>query len=219
MPFFDDASEVPEHDLPEPKRKRWRGAADDTLGVAVPYGEFLVRNDDIAVIVTGLVAFPVGFTVIVVALSRLDDPTESLDMSVHSVMGRSSQSPDQAFRFGIEFSDGSRVTNDAEFGYSRREPAQPLLRHRGGSSGGRRASQGFWCTPLPPPGPMRFVCRWLAQGVEETSLQLDAQVILDAAARAVPVWPEDVDLPEDEEQPGAVRNGWSWRSSRPKSPE
>jgi hypothetical protein len=66
---------------------------------------------------------------------------------------------------------------------------------------------------------MRFVCRWLAQGIEDVSTELDAQVILDAAARAIPIWPEDIDFPEDEEQPGRLTNVWSEQSDRPKRPE
>jgi len=49
---------------------------------------------------------------------------------------------------------------------------------------------------------MRFVCRWLSQGIEEVSTEMDAQVILDAATRAIPIWPEDIDLPEDDEGAG-----------------
>jgi hypothetical protein len=44
--------------------------------------------------------------------------------------------------------------------------------------------------PLPPAGPLVFVCEWPALGVEESRAQLDARLVLDAAARSRPLWPE-----------------------------
>jgi hypothetical protein len=66
---------------------------------------------------------------------------------------------------------------------------------------------------------MRFVCRWLAQGIEEVSTELDAQVIPDAAALAVPIWPEDIELPEDEDPPETLKNVWSSQSYGATAPE
>jgi len=44
---------------------------------------------------------------------------------------------------------------------------------------------------------MRFVCEWPAVGIAESEVLLDAQVILDAASKAVAIWEDDVDLPDD----------------------
>ncbi len=60
MSFFDETADVPAPDRPKPTRRRWRGDSNDTLGLPVPFADFLVRTDDLAIIVTGLVAFPEG---------------------------------------------------------------------------------------------------------------------------------------------------------------
>ena len=48
---------------------------------------------------------------------------------------------------------------------------------------------GVW--PLPPPGPVSFVCELPARGIPESRVEVDAQLILDAAGRAIRLWPED----------------------------
>jgi len=47
----------------------------------------------------------------------------------------------------------------------------------------------FWLWPLPPPGPLAFVCEWPKKGIGERRVDIDASVVLDAAARAEPLWP------------------------------
>jgi hypothetical protein len=49
----------------------------------------------------------------------------------------------------------------------------------------------WWAWPLPPAGPLEFVCEWPAIGVAETRAVIDAQLILDAAARSTRLWPEN----------------------------
>ena len=41
-----------------------------------------------------------------------------------------------------------------------------------------------------PPGPLAFVCEWPARGIPETRAEIDAGLVLAAAARAVPIWPD-----------------------------
>ena len=49
----------------------------------------------------------------------------------------------------------------------------------------------MWMWPLPLPGPLVFVCEWRAEGIELTRHELDAQVILDAAAEVDELWPDE----------------------------
>jgi hypothetical protein len=212
MSFFDDSTDVPEFAPPEPRRRRWRGDSNDTLGVPVPIADFLVRNDDIAIMVTGLVAFPSGFLVNIVSISRFDPPRESMHMIAHGAMGRFGGTG-RGFRFGIGFSDGTKLTEHLPRARPSGVPGQPLLQGRGGGSGGRRSSQGYWCQPLPPAGPVRFVCRWLDQGIDEAALELDARLILDAAAHATTIWPDDIDLPEETDQAGRASGSGFWSAS------
>ena len=195
MSFFDDTVAEPEFAPPEPRRRRWRGDSNDTLGVPVPFADFLVRNDDLAIMVTGLVSFPAGFLVNIVSISRFEPPKEPMYMIGHGAMGRFGGTG-RGFRFGIALSDGTKLTEHLPRARPSGVASQPLLQGRGGGSSGRRSSQGYWGQPLPRPGPVRFVRRWLDQGIEEAALELDAGLILDAAAKAITIWPEDIDLPD-----------------------
>ena len=89
--------------------------------------------------------------------------------------------------FSLLLSDGTRVVSGTARGES--EPTEPILRPRGG--GGTTHSQFFrwWVWPLPPKGPLEFVCQWPMYGITETRVGVDAQLILDAAQRAVRLWP------------------------------
>jgi hypothetical protein len=98
----------------------------------------------------------------------------------------------RSFRLGLQFADGTRVIG--QHGGSRLsgddEPAGPILRTFLGGGGPRSSFWRWWAWPLPPPGPMEFVCEWPALGIPETRAGLDAQLILDAAGRSIRLWSE-----------------------------
>jgi hypothetical protein len=48
-----------------------------------------------------------------------------------------------------------------------------------------------WVWPLPPDGPFAFVCEWPARGIPESRAEIDGGAILQAAGRAVTLWPEE----------------------------
>ena len=49
-------------------------------------------------------------------------------------------------------------------------------------------NRDVWLWPLPTPGPLRVVSAWPDRGIAETSVTTDAAPVLDAAARARPLW-------------------------------
>jgi hypothetical protein len=204
MSFFDGTFVEAEFAPPEPRRRRWRGDSNDTLGIPVPFADFLVHNDDLAIMVTGLVAFPAGFLVNIVSISRFERPKGPVHMIGHGA-GARPRDAERGLRFGMAFSDGTKLP--AHLLRPAGTPGQPMLQPRGGRGGGRRFAQGYWCQPLPPPGPVRFVCRWLDQGIEEVALVLEARDILDAAAHATTIWPDDMDLPEEDHDEGENLGG------------
>lgn len=59
----------------------------------------------------------------------------------------------------------------------------------GGHGGGRHSRQELWIWPLPPPGPVAFVCEWPRYGIPETRVEVEGAVIRDAAGRAEEIWP------------------------------
>ena len=44
--------------------------------------------------------------------------------------------------------------------------------------------------PLPPSGPLTFVCEWPAHGITESRASIEGDLIRVAAAEAVQLWPE-----------------------------
>jgi hypothetical protein len=47
-----------------------------------------------------------------------------------------------------------------------------------------------WLWGLPPPGPLTFACQWPAEQIPPSQVELDAGLVLDAAARATSLWPD-----------------------------
>jgi hypothetical protein len=90
----------------------------------------------------------------------------------------------RSFRFGLQFSDGGKAAGGPG---SRRpdhdsEPAGPVLYPFAGGGGPHSFISRWWMWPLPPAGPLEFVCEWPAFGIAESRTGIDAQLILDAAA-------------------------------------
>jgi hypothetical protein len=69
-------------------------------------------------------------------------------------------------------SDGTKVVSGRARGET--QPTEPILRPSGG--GGTTHSQFFrgWAWPLPPKGPLEFVCQWPMYGIAETRVGIDA---------------------------------------------
>jgi hypothetical protein len=211
MGFFTDL-EPPEDARrePEPRRVRWRGDSDDTVGVPAAIDPLLVQNDQVAIIESGFFAYPSGFSFSIVALSRLN-PAPSLLGFLHPGMGGRSNSTGGELRFGIGFADGSKAMSRWNSVPKGEAPVR-ILRSRGGGGGGRKWSQEFWCEPLPPEGRMTFVFEWRDFEVPETALDVDEKAVLDAASHAAPLWPDDVGLPDDPNAP-AQSSSARWSSS------
>lgn len=210
MGFFSDFEpQSDEFREPEPKRVKWRGDPDDTIGIPLATTALLVHTDDIAIVASGFFAYPAGFTFSLVSVSRLS-PSPS-PMGFHP---RQRGSGGGGLRFGIEFADGSKALGIPHWRPTE-EPYQRTLRMEGGGGGGRTWRQGFWCEPLPPPGPMALVCEWPDFLVPETSIEIDATTIAEAGPQALALWPDDAALPENgESSPRRRGGGWSTATYR-----
>jgi hypothetical protein len=184
---------------PEPQRYRrppWVGAPPGTLPGVVPFERVLAQTDKVAVCVTRLAAYPTGFEFDVVTMTADDqdvDPWLFHHPRLHR--GAAGEIPPEMLRLGVQFADGSRATNTAGFHHDPRPPAGPIMHPGGGGGGGGNWRQTQWVWPLPPPGPVALVCEWPAMGIPLTRSELDAQAIIDAAARAQVVF-SDEHLPE-----------------------
>ena len=92
----------------------------------------------------------------------------------------------QSFQISLQLADCCKVISGRPGGDA--EPAGPILRSRGGGGGSHRVVLRWWAWPLPPGGPLKFVCQL---GTGETRVSMDAQLILDASQHTVRAWPED----------------------------
>jgi hypothetical protein len=125
-------------------------------------------------------------------------------------------------RLGVEFSDGRTARSDDDHHWSdETEPNQPLLRFGGGGGGGGRIqtnTSSCWLWPLPPSGPLTWVSEWEAVGAAETSVEVDAAPVLDAALRAEQIWDIEPNTVGDSSI-GWTSSGTSFRRSPDKDPD
>ncbi len=162
----------------------------------------LGRDARAAVFVGSLEVYParVEFTVRIVTASR--DWLPAVPRGIRSTVdsgrrgsqelmpGASLRSALDNLQFAVEFSDGRRAVSAGRSASGEElERVGPVLWPGGRSGGGRIGGgtswfQGFTLWPLPPPGPLRFTCEWPTAGLAASHAEMDAQLVLDAAARA-----------------------------------
>lgn len=169
---------------PEPRVHHPWDPPEAEFPAAVPSGPLMLgRTERAAVAITGISAYSAGFEIFVTARFRPG-------AGGASGSGGPEPAPRRSFRLGLQFADGTTVigqhggpgpSGDAD-------PPGPILRTYLGGGGPRSSFWRWWAWPLPPAGPMEFVCEWPALGIPETRAGLDAQLILDAAGRSIRLW-------------------------------
>jgi hypothetical protein len=182
MSFFDDAP-VP---VTEPHRAHhpWDPPEAEFPGIVPINSLQFDRSDQAAIAITGIDVYTQGFEIFVTGRIRPGGNGEA----GHGAPG-GGPAARRSFQLGLQFSDGRKVFGERPGRDS--EPGGPILRPlRGGGSEHSHFSR-WWAWPLPPSGPLEFVCQWPMLGIGETRVSLDAQLILDAARRSVQLWPED----------------------------
>jgi hypothetical protein len=176
---------------PQPPLPRWH-KPEDVLGGVVTEQLILTRSAKVAMAISTITGYPTGFDFALVTVLRDEDRYGRFWHHGFHRTGRPDEPlPEELLRFGLRFADGRTATNlgtglppDHEA-----DPAGPVLMSSGGGGGGRYFSQRYWVWPLPPAGPLSFFCEWPALDVPETRVDFDAQLILDAAVRAVDLRP------------------------------
>lgn len=199
MNFFEPPPPPPEPEHTERVPPPWFGPPDNVLGGFVAEQLILARTEDSVLLVDHLRAYPTGFEHVLQIRRRR---SEGLDPEAFHVLrslhlhhrdgGDPNQIPPEVLRFGIQFSDGSKATNLGGHWASNEdeEPAGPVLMERGGGGGDDHYEQRYWVWPLPPEGPLAFVCEWPARNIPLTRHEIDASVIREAAGRAERLWAE-----------------------------
>lgn len=145
------------------------------------------RSELAAVAITGISAYAKGFEFTVAR--RIRPGTPGLDVEFTPEMRRRMLTQQDPFQISVQFSDGREAISSTAHGDS--EPTGPILQRRGGGGSSHSQLMRWWVWPLPPCGPLEFICQWPVYEIGETRVDIDAQLIIDAARRSVQLWPED----------------------------
>jgi hypothetical protein len=190
--FFEPLRQPPDP-LPEGTPGVFPRPPQNMMGAPVALDLLMARSSTAAVRVQHLTVFPDGFEFEVVAHFR---PTGDTWDPMHGLAGLRGKPgdeygvlSDEHLRFGIEFADGRRATNVGP-------PMDVVaagtigLNPSGGGATASMAHSTYWAWPLPPPGPLAFVCEWPKYGIDLTRHEIDSELLRWAAAQAVELWPE-----------------------------
>jgi hypothetical protein len=171
---------------------------------------FLIRNNEVAVAVGSVTAYPNGFEFTVHARLHHEQfvwgksPLDSL------ADPRTRREPEQALRLGVLYADGRRARTSSYRPIpipADEADGEHLVLLEVGTGGTERQWDGsFWGHPLPPGGPVTFVASWLLYEVAETRAELDSSAIHEAARRAVILWPDEPSLADFTKPPASTRD-------------
>lgn len=192
--FFEPVPSPRSHDEErEIERKPWWGPPQNVVGGVVPVSLTMANTGDVALHIDNLTAYPTGFGFSLQVIYRTDEISQDLDPDLWDLLpSRVAEDPERGLRFGVQFADGTKGTNVNRFPEDlETEPELPVLwSGRSGGSGARYVHES-WVWPLPPPGPLAFVVRWNDAGIPQTRREIDAELVIEAAARSETLWPQE----------------------------
>jgi hypothetical protein len=175
----------------------WFGPPDDELGACVPASLVIGRSDNGVIALQSITAYSTGALLNLIAVARgLSNSKANVLFHDQHNPGSEDGIPDGYIRLGVEYPDGTRVSNLGDrrrIGQNDDEPDSPVLVQRGGGSssgGGGRVSMNatHWLWPLPPAAPLRLFVEWPALGIALSNATLDGHTIAIAAAQTQQLW-------------------------------
>jgi hypothetical protein len=184
--FFEAPPPPPE---PAPHvRTPWDGPPNNVLGIVVPLNILLAQSPTAAVTLGSITAYPDGFEFDYLIRSTAEELGQSLAEHLHRRRSGTGL-PDDLFRFGVEFADGTRLTSlGSRMPWEAGDTSKPAMVPRGGGGSYERWLGNWWVTPLPSTGLLAFVCEWPAAGISLTRVEIDSDPIREAATRATTLW-------------------------------
>jgi hypothetical protein len=185
--FFEAPPPQPKTEPREPRLPVWFQAPRGELPCAVPLGEVIARNSRAVVGVSGGLAYTTGFELSFYAFSLGERPEiEPFDRGAM----KGGELVPEILRVGLEYADDSKLmsTNPRRLD-DREADDRPTMGPKRGSGWHREWQHDFWCWPLPPAGPLQLICEWPAMEIGLERREVDAQLILEAAARAQRILP------------------------------
>jgi hypothetical protein len=161
----------------------------------VPVELLLAHTDTHAILATDLEAYPTGLDFVLTVRRHPGQPHQRRrdpDRDHHHHHHHHHHFEYHDLRLELAFADGQTVSNDPRRwprSFETEEPDPPLLYYHGGGGSERGWRSHHWLWGLPPPGPLAFVCAWPPGQIPASGVKIDAGLVLEAAGRAVPVWP------------------------------
>jgi hypothetical protein len=168
------------------------------MGGAVTLDLLLARSATAAVRVRHVVVFPNGFEFEVIAQFRATGDVYDPMHGLAGLRGRPGDAlgvlSDEHLRFGVQFADGRKATNvGPPLEYMSEGSSGPMLKSLSGGAGHSMAHASYWVWPLPPSGPLAFVCEWPKYGIQLSRQEIDSKLLRMAASHARELWPEEGD--------------------------
>jgi hypothetical protein len=189
--FFKPPSRKPS--LEELPQAEWTGPPRSAVPAVVPVDRVILRTEEVGLYLSCFWVYPTGFEFEVFVVTK--DEWSDLDpfsFDHHYKAEQRGEIPPEKLRLGLEFADGSTVTNTGDFDWDWEPgptPKSPRMSGSGGGGGGGSWQYKFWVWPLPSPGLFDFVCEWPAARIPLTRVELDADLLLEAASRSQDLFP------------------------------
>ncbi len=181
-PFFDPWPE-PDQDHDDQQQEvdlPWMPPV-HVVGQVVPTAATVFRSDDVAVVVTHVVAYRRGLELHVRTWLR---PGTRREPSSTEDLWR-----EQEPRVGVRLADGTRLGHrPAHAAPDEAGPTTSPFAQTSGEGGGLSSSSSWWLNPVPEGHTLDVVVAWDAQGVPESSVALDLAPLRAAAASETVLW-------------------------------
>lgn len=184
MSFFEAPPTPPEPPESDYRPPPWVQPPENVMPATVALDTLIISRDGFAAWVSAALVYPTGLLFELVLVRRDRFPGRALSRPWFMAPG----DPDGP-RFGIGFADGRKATADRPGGLEGRPDI--VLSNHGSSASDRRWTGRMWLWPVPPLGPLTFAFAWAEQGVQEKTADVDAAPLVEAAARARALWPDD----------------------------
>jgi hypothetical protein len=108
------------------------------------------RSEQAALAITGMSAYSNGFEISVTALIHPGAPGFDAETPDGGILAH------KPYQISLQFAEGRAVASGRSHCDS--GPTRPILRPRGGGGTSHYQHSRWWAWPLPPSGPLEFIC-------------------------------------------------------------
>ncbi|BDZ48272.1 hypothetical protein GCM10025867_05130 [Frondihabitans sucicola] len=198
MTFFEPDPAIPDVEADEPERDPRSEPAFDELAAIAPINALLAANEHVAIALAAVRVFSDGVEFSLErrmrrhGMSRADFRRLTEERRIMS----DDEARASRLRYGVLLADGQRLTGNRPRFQEVEDAALSTDQHSlvtiGGSDGGSDSRyahrDGLWLHPLPPAGPIELVTQWPFAGIEESRVQIDADLILTVVPHVRHLW-------------------------------